>query len=207
MQGQALIAHLRDHINPAYVNQIGTESWERRLCLDEIERLASALSQTDKIAGDLQVLCDKQAKALAADQATIRDLRDALEMIYDKWENGDPCTDDPESGGILGKCVDLSDEEENQILALIPSVLNGNTCPPPDESLRRYVAGEQEAWREELRAAIILQCTFPGAKRHSGQSLRIFISENPEIYKLCGDWKPDTSLARAVFHSSEKGKA
>ena len=38
-----LIADLRSRINPAYANQIGTESWERKLCADALEEQASAI--------------------------------------------------------------------------------------------------------------------------------------------------------------------
>lgn len=41
-------------------------------------------------------------------------------MLYDKWENGDSCYEDPETcGGFLGLAFKLSQEEENQVLALI----------------------------------------------------------------------------------------
>lgn len=36
----SLRAELRARINPIYQNQIGTESWERKILLDEIDRLA-----------------------------------------------------------------------------------------------------------------------------------------------------------------------
>ena len=38
-----LIADLRSRINPAYANQIGTKSWERKLCADALEEQASAI--------------------------------------------------------------------------------------------------------------------------------------------------------------------
>jgi len=48
-------------------------------------------------------------------------LRDALEMMYDSWENGDTCYEDPEScTGYLGRAFSLSMEEEQRVLALIP---------------------------------------------------------------------------------------
>lgn len=64
----------------------------------------------------------------AADR--IEELEEALTMLYDKWENGDPCyTDaDPCGGDFMGNAFKLSEEEENHILALIPnSVLTGST--------------------------------------------------------------------------------
>ena len=43
MTPEDLIADLRSRINPAYANQIGTESWERKLCADALEEQASAI--------------------------------------------------------------------------------------------------------------------------------------------------------------------
>lgn len=49
-------------------------------------------------------------------------LRAALAMIYDKWEDGTPCYEDPEDfTGHLGNAVKLTAEEEMEILALIPT--------------------------------------------------------------------------------------
>lgn len=47
----------------------------------------------------------------------------ALELLYDKWENGLACYEDgdPESG-FVGNAFKLTEEEENQILALIPAL-------------------------------------------------------------------------------------
>jgi hypothetical protein len=51
-----------------------------------------------------------------------RDLQAALTLLYDKWENGDDCYEDPERfGGFLGKAFKLNEAEENQVLALIGS--------------------------------------------------------------------------------------
>lgn len=42
----------------------------------------------------------------------------ALEMLYDKYENGDPCYGDVETlSDFMGNAVSLSHEEENSILA------------------------------------------------------------------------------------------
>lgn len=53
--------------------------------------------------------------------AEIERLRAALAMFYDKWEDGDPCYQDPEDfTGFLGNAVKLSESEEREVLALIP---------------------------------------------------------------------------------------
>jgi len=48
-------------------------------------------------------------------------LREALCMIYDKWEDGPGCQEGFDGeGGYIGNAVQLDADEENQILALIP---------------------------------------------------------------------------------------
>src|SRR5580692_4987055 len=57
---------------------------------------------------------------LAAKDAVIAGLVDALELIYDKYEDGDPCTEngDPD-GSMMGNCVQLHADEEDKILAAL----------------------------------------------------------------------------------------
>jgi hypothetical protein len=40
------LEHLKSRINPAYANTPGTESYERRLCVEEIECLRDAIWKT-----------------------------------------------------------------------------------------------------------------------------------------------------------------
>ncbi len=49
-------------------------------------------------------------------------LREALEMLYDAWENGAPCfeNDGGEQGSFIGNAFELTYEEEIKILSLIP---------------------------------------------------------------------------------------
>ena len=43
-----------------------------------------------------------------------------LKLLYDKWEDGDDCYEDPESyDGFLGKAFNLTASQENKILAVI----------------------------------------------------------------------------------------
>ena len=47
-------------------------------------------------------------------------LRNLLGLMYDKWEDGTDCYEDPENCvGHLGKAIKLSVEEENQIIAAL----------------------------------------------------------------------------------------
>ena len=62
-----------------------------------------------------------QARIAALEAENAR-LKAALCMIYDKWEDGTSCYEDPEDyTGHLGNAVKLTNDEEAQILALIPS--------------------------------------------------------------------------------------
>lgn len=55
-------------------------------------------------------------------QAQLQAVQDALCMLYDKYEDGDPCTENgDEHGSYMGNCVRLSADEEDQILRLIPA--------------------------------------------------------------------------------------
>lgn len=57
----------------------------------------------------------------APETCDVAALRDALGMIYDKWEEGTSCYEDPEDcAGYLGNAFKLTQEEEAQILALLP---------------------------------------------------------------------------------------
>lgn len=55
-------------------------------------------------------------------EVTEEKCRIALSNLYDRWENGDPCYeyDDGEKGSFIGNAFLLSDEEETEILRLIP---------------------------------------------------------------------------------------
>lgn len=62
MTPQDLIDDLRSRINTAYAEQVGTESWERRLCVealeaqaDEIERLRAEIDEIKQVEFPLKV--------------------------------------------------------------------------------------------------------------------------------------------------------
>jgi hypothetical protein len=57
-------------------------------------------------------------------------LRDSLELVYDKWDNGVSCHESDEDGNCeegeyIGKAFDLSMNEEKEILSLIPTSRTG----------------------------------------------------------------------------------
>ena len=58
-----LAAELRERINPAYANSIGTESWERKLCADTIDGL---IAQRDELIAYLTTIA---YTGLSADEA------------------------------------------------------------------------------------------------------------------------------------------
>ena len=57
-----------------------------------------------------------------ASEAKVRELEQALCMLYDKYEDGPCCTEDGDPHGtVIGNAVRLSADEEDQILRLIPA--------------------------------------------------------------------------------------
>jgi hypothetical protein len=109
---------------------------------------------------------DTQAAELAqskkeAEQAKLEvlTLRDALEMLYDRYENGVSVSEDcgdGEFGASMGNAVKLSEEEENAVLHLIPSVLNdnGKSLPSTAESAAKYKSGIETKVLEEALMAL-----------------------------------------------------
>jgi hypothetical protein len=69
----------------------------------------------------------KDAKRLLATYDSLKSraerLEKALEMLYDKWENGESChevVDGEADGAFMGNAFDLTKAEEDSILALLP---------------------------------------------------------------------------------------
>lgn len=57
---------------------------------------------------------------LAAAKLHSERLKKALTLLYDSWENGDPCYSDPEEcTGFMGNAFQLSDKDEAEILELL----------------------------------------------------------------------------------------
>lgn len=84
-------------------------------------------NNSDQLTAYSEALRAKDKEELAATQLVVGQMREALEMLYDRYENGDQVTEDGDIDGCyMGKAVKLSEEEENQILRLIPSCLNDN---------------------------------------------------------------------------------
>lgn len=73
-------------------------------------------------------ICGRFARAPAekpldgSGRCELQRLRDALEMMWDKYENGTPCYEEPEGQeGFIGNAVLLDDFEEGIVLTLIPA--------------------------------------------------------------------------------------
>ena len=62
MSPQDLAADLRSRINPAYASQIGTESYERRLCAEAIEAFMARREEGDQL---ILRLTEERAEAMA----------------------------------------------------------------------------------------------------------------------------------------------
>lgn len=97
MTPRDLIDDLRSRINPAYAAQVGTESWERRLCVeameaqaDEIERLRAEIDQLREINAGLR----RHANGVADDN---RKLLAEIEAMKRQKPAAWMCPDDPDS--------------------------------------------------------------------------------------------------------------
>ena len=90
-------------------------------------------------------------RAHAAALEEIERLKEAVELLYDKWENGEDCHEvsGDEMGVFLGKAFQLSREEEDAILAL----LKGIPSPAPMQVLAQR-AEQAERRAERLQAQV-----------------------------------------------------
>lgn len=85
------------------------------------ERLYGWIKTKDGQIATVEADWKKAETELAAAQAEVQVLQDALCMIYDKYEDGPACSEGFDGeGGYIGNAVMLSKEEEDSILALIP---------------------------------------------------------------------------------------
>ncbi|MCU1305146.1 MAG: hypothetical protein JWQ87_5430 [Candidatus Sulfotelmatobacter sp.] len=72
-----------------------------------------------------------------------------LALMYDRWEEGTQCYEDPEDcGGFLGHAVKLSEEEENQIIAILPP-----RALPTDSDYFRVDTAEGQLILDQTRRA------------------------------------------------------
>jgi hypothetical protein len=94
-------------------------------CHDEEDWKRDQVSLEEHIASLIAkpVESPEQPSMSTGDAAGVnQQLLEALELIYDKYENGDGVFEDPENfDGPLGNAVRLSGEEENQILRAFES--------------------------------------------------------------------------------------
>lgn len=79
----------------------------------------------DAYADDHRYTGDAAVAAIASIDALIEQRDQALKllaMMYDKWENGDPCYQDADiTCDSLGNAFKLTDEEEEAVLAALAS--------------------------------------------------------------------------------------
>lgn len=79
-----LIENLRSKINPAYADVIGTESYERKVCLDAIEALVKELDGWKACAENRLEIQRMREGQLAA----LRDAIEAAEKAEPEWYYG-----------------------------------------------------------------------------------------------------------------------
>lgn len=61
MNTEEFIAELKSRINPGYAHMLGTESYERRQCVEAIEAQAAEI---ERLTDDLQIVTDHREQAL-----------------------------------------------------------------------------------------------------------------------------------------------
>lgn len=127
-----------DHIGPTAALQTRVRELEQERVTDDIvisglklaaenlgAQLQTVTQEREEWRGNYQTLLDdgvEMRKIAAQLQARNSELVDALCMLYDRYEDGPPCTENgDEYGSPLGNCVQLDAEEEDQILKLIPA--------------------------------------------------------------------------------------
>jgi hypothetical protein len=122
---KAYIAAERDRLKAELANS-------RRMHNETSVKWQTRVDQCDALAADRDQISLTLAVAKADRDkwfGRARDLQAALTLLYDKWENGDDCYEDPERfGGFLGKAFKLNEAEENQVLALIGSTPETVEC-------------------------------------------------------------------------------
>ena len=102
MTPQDLIADLRSRINPAYSAQLGTESYERRLCAEAIEAqladgeklrddIARLRTQRDYLLSDARRTLDENNHLADGDVCTLIVLKRAVETL-EEVGSGDTAT-------------------------------------------------------------------------------------------------------------------
>ena len=100
-----LIADLRSRINPVYSAQLGTESYERRLCAEALESMVEELRAADNLCERMADILRRTAVALKGSEAPLHshgwhDLPEVAEqmaanvqrlrkVMFDAWEDTD----------------------------------------------------------------------------------------------------------------------
>ena len=113
----------------SYLQELNGERDENTALQQQVEALQVELNQCRETK-----LCHKCQNNSSLREQVAR-LTAALTMLYDKYESGDPCTENgDEFGSVLGNCVRLSSEEEDEILKLIPGTTLLATTKDAEES-------------------------------------------------------------------------
>jgi len=99
------------------------DAWDRQQNRDVRTHAGVLWRVIAGLAHDVPLASPPQAPAAVQGDETEQRLRDALELMWDRYENGDPChdSDDPAEGCFIGNAVRLFEDEESEILSLIPS--------------------------------------------------------------------------------------
>jgi hypothetical protein len=101
------------HLTPEEVEIQARAATAKKCFMDEHPSVAIAARQYHR---DVTKLLD----SLAAARRELAEAKRLLALVYDAWEDGPSCYEDPDDfTGYLGKAIRLDDADENAILAAL----------------------------------------------------------------------------------------
>ncbi len=82
MTPSELAADLRSRINPIYAAQLGTESYERRICAEALEAL---IAERDTLVATIKQTLDENGHLADGENCTLIALKRGLKEIGEEW--------------------------------------------------------------------------------------------------------------------------
>jgi len=103
----------------------------------ELELIRAALDAKIDICGDARISELKAERDALA--ARVQEMRRLLSVMFDKYEDGTPCYDEPEDGAFIGYAFHLNDDDFN---ACVKSIAT------PDTSAQILARRDAAIWME-----------------------------------------------------------
>lgn len=148
MTPKELIADLRTRINPAYENQIGTDSWERKLCADALDKQAAEIQRLTSDLRDGDALRERMADILSRTAIALR----GKEPPLTRWGWHD-LPDRAYAAIGAGRKGEMTPDE--RIDAALDSVLKASGSALRHYTMEKTLADMREAMRKVMSDAYI----------------------------------------------------